>query len=70
MRKLRTGEYENNIAAKKREHVIKVICGYGHHSTGPAKGTLKIHFLQFFKENLFNFAYAEQHGAFLLKVKY
>ena len=45
LRKLRSGEYENNIAAKKREHLIKVICGYGHHSTGPGKGTLKIHFL-------------------------
>jgi hypothetical protein len=70
VRKLRFGEFQNNMSVTRREHIIKVICGYGHHSQGPVKGKLKLHFLDYFTNNLFNFAYAEQHGAFLLKVKY
>jgi len=66
---LRSGELHNNTAFPK-QHIIKVICGFGHGSLGPVKGKLKLHFLKYFTENLFDFAYSEQHGTFLLRVKY
>jgi len=69
LRNLKAGVYQNNTAFP-RQHLIKVICGYGHHSLSAYKGALKQHFLDFFIENLFDFAYSEQHGTFLLRVKY
>lgn len=48
---LRSGKYQSN-SSFKNEHIIKVICGYGHHSLEKEpekKGRLRRHFLNYFK---------------------
>lgn len=69
---LRTGRIQSNTSFKN-EHIIKVITGYGHHDKEKdpvKKGRLKQHFLQYFTRNLFDFAYSENIGVFLVRVKY
>jgi hypothetical protein len=69
---LRCGKYQNNTAFRN-EHIIKVICGFGHHNNPKkpeSRGKLKRIFLDYFTSNLFDFAYAEDLGTFLLRVKY
>lgn len=54
-----------------RQHVIKVICGYGHHAQDQRAdrvGALRTHFLQLFKSSRFDFAYIEKHGVFLVRI--
>jgi hypothetical protein len=69
---LRSGKIYGNTGFR-REHIIKIITGFGHHSkeTDPKKrGRLKLHFVEYFKRNFFDFAYCESNGVFLIRVKY
>jgi hypothetical protein len=59
-----------NIDAKN--HIIKVICGYGKHSNqqDPSRvGVLRAHFLQFLKSSERDFAYIEKNGCFLIRIR-
>jgi hypothetical protein len=53
------------------QHVIKVICGYGHHAQDKQPdrvGALRNHFLQILKSSRYDFAYIEKHGVFLIRI--
>lgn len=70
--KLRSGVIEGNTKFP-RQHIIKVITGYGHHHKEDdpnKKGRLKQHFVEYFKRNMFDFAYSQDNGVFLIRVKY
>ena len=51
----------------KNVHIVKVLCGFGHGREGNYEG-LKEKFLIYFKENLYDFAYVEKDGVFLLRI--
>lgn len=73
---LKDGSIKHNYSGPtENAHIIKVICGYGHHSKGnhsiednPAIGALRKHFLQLFKSSGYDFAYLENYGVFLILV--
>lgn len=48
-------------------HIVKVLCGYGHGREGDYEG-LKEKFLIYFTDNLYDFAYVEEDGVFLLRI--
>ena len=54
-----------------KTHVIKVICGYGHHAVDVKNplfvGILRKAFLSFFTNSGLDFAYIEKHGCFLIR---
>ena len=55
----------------KNQHVVKVICGYGHHAKDQSSdrvGALRNHFLQILKSSRYDFAYIERHGVFLVRI--
>ncbi len=59
-----------NMDAKN--HIIKVICGYGKHSNQQETsrvGALRKHFLQLLKTSDKDFAYIEKNGCFLIRIR-
>lgn len=65
---LRSKRFQGN-SRFRNQHIVKVICGYGHHNKQKV-GRLRMHFVTYLTYNMFDFAYSEKHGTFLIRVKY
>jgi len=54
-----------------KNHIIKVICGFGHHSNGgdpECIGSLRKSFKKLIISMKMDFAYIEKHGCFLVRI--
>jgi hypothetical protein len=68
---LANGTIETNHHLPKN-HIVKVICGFGHHTVQNAPdriGQLRHHFKQLFISSSFDFVYIERNGCFLVRIK-
>lgn len=52
----------------KGAHIVKVVAGAGNHREANVTIGLKEKFLDYFKQQLWDFVYVEKNGVFLLKV--
>jgi hypothetical protein len=72
--RIKGGLTEGTIKANTQDpknHIIKVICGFGHHSNGgdpESIGSLKKSFNELLINKKMDFAYIEKHGCFLVRI--